>query len=427
MASEPRVLSSRRVSLIALLAAVAWLVPPRPGAPQASSNLDPRIEALVASVSPERLQQLMTTLVGFGTRNTYSAAAPARGIRAAAQWIHEEMQRSGARLQVSFDVHQIAAGGVEKRITRDVELRNVVALLPGKSARRIYVTAHYDSLNRGQDVDAVAPGANDNGSGTVLVMELARAFATSGIEFDATLVFMTTAAEEQGLVGARVHAARLKESGTSIQAVFNNDIVGGVRSADGSTDGTSVRIYSNGPVDSPSRVLADFARRVASRYLPWHQIRLMARNDRYGRSGDHVAFSEAGLAAIGFRESRENFDKQHNANDTIDGVSFPYLAQNARVNAAAMASLALAPPPPVVDRVSTSAIGSDGRLLWKPSQNAVGYRIYWREAWGPDWQHERYVGNVTEYAVSRNVIDDHVFGVASVGTGGHESTISAFP
>ena len=170
---------------------------------------------------------------------------------------------------------------------------------------------------------------------------------------------MTTAGEEQGLVGARVHAARAKESAVPIQAVFNNDIVGGITDSRGISD-ASVRIYSGGPVDSPSRALADFARRIAARYVPWHRVRLLARDDRFGRSGDHVAFGSAGFAAIGFRESRENFDKQHNPRDTIDGVSFPYLAQNVQVNAAAVASLALAPPPPVTGAVRTSAIGSDG-------------------------------------------------------------------
>jgi hypothetical protein len=359
------------------------------------------------------------------------------------------MQRSSARLQVSFDTHQIPQGGLEgwaastrNRLIRDVELRNVVAVLPGRSARRIYVTAHYDSLNSRRppappgaapdapppplDPDADAPGANDNGSGTVLVMELARAFAASGIDFDATLVFMVTAGEEQGLVGARVHAARMLESKATIEAVFNNDIVGGTTSGDGIVDGGSVRVYSDGPEDSSSRALAEYARRLGARYVPSHRVRLLARRDRFDRGGDHTAFNLAGLAAIGMRESRENFSKQHNANDTLDGVSLPYLAQNARVNAAAMASLALAPSPPRLITVTRQPSGYDARLLWNASPNAVGYRIVWREAWLPEWQHEVSVGNVTEYVLRRIIIDDYVFGVAAVGPDGHESTINAY-
>jgi hypothetical protein len=410
------------------------------------SEIDPRIETLVASVSQGRLERLLTTLVSFGTRNTLSdATSTTRGIGAARQWIHDELTRTSSRLQVSFDTHQIPMGG---RITRDVELRNVVAVLPGRSPRRIYVSGHYDTVSLGAqgqvginsgaasadraDENADAPGANDDGSGVVLAMELARAFAESGIEFDATLVFMAVAGEEQGLIGSRQHARRTKEMNISVQALFNNDIVGGAVGGNGIVDGATVRLYSEGPEDSPSRSLAQFTRRIAARYVPSHRVRLMARRDRFSRGGDHTAFNLEGLAAVGFRESRENYAKQHAASDTIDGVAFPYLLQNARVNAAAMATLALAPPPPVIytDRgqpmLDRRPSGYDAHLRWNASPGAASYRIFWREAWGPDWQHELFVGNVLEYVLPHANIDDFVFGVAAVGPGGHESTISVY-
>lgn len=417
---------------------------------EAATPTDPRIEKLVASISEERLQRLLETLVSFGTRNTMSdTTSPTRGIGAARQWIHDELQRTSPRLQVSFDAHVIEPRG---RITQKTDLRNVIAILPGKSPRRIYVSGHYDSLNLGArrvpretqsdgqqqtrrpplDPNVDAPGANDDGSGTVLSMELARVFAESGIEFEATLVFMAVAGEEQGLVGAAAHARRMKAEHVPVQALFNNDIVGNERGGDGSVDGASVRLYAEGPEDSPSRALAQFIRRIVERYLPSHKIRLMARRDRFGRGGDHTAFNEAGFAAVCFRESRENYSKQHNVNDTIDGVSFRYLAQNARANAAAMATLALAPPPPVVinergaPTLDRQPSGYDARLRWNASPGAAGYRIFWREAWAPDWQHELYVGDVTSYVFPHKNIDDHVFGVAAVGPAGHESTVSAY-
>ena len=423
-------------------------------APMMSGDLDPRVAKLVASISEERLQQLLQKLVTFGTRNTLSdQTSPTRGIGAARQWIFDGLKRTSPRLQVSFDTHVLPPGG---RITREVELRNVVAILPGKSPRRIYVSGHYDSLNlgpRGQaglntgggrqgaggaapgqtprppaDPNLDAPGANDDGSGTVLSMELARVFADSGIDFDATLVFMAVAGEEQGLRGSAAHAQKAKAENTPVQALFNNDIVGNSRGGNGIVDGATVRVYSEGPEDSPSRSLAQFALRWAARYVPSHRLRLMARRDRFSRGGDHSAFNAAGFAAIGFRESRENYAMQHNANDTIDGVSFAYLAQNARANAAGMATLALAPPPPVVagNTLSRQPSGYDARLRWTASPGAAGYRIFWREAWAPDWEHELLVGNVTEYVLPAMNIDDHVFGVAAVSAGGHESTISAY-
>jgi hypothetical protein len=482
------------VLVAAVLYAPAHAQAPAPATPAPSGmGLDPRIEKLVASVSEERLQLLLQKLVSFGTRNTLSdATSPTRGIGAARQWIYDELKRTSPRLQVSFDTHQIPKAG---RITRDVELRNVMAILPGKSPRRIYVSGHYDSLNLGargqlagntrapqqgaqgasgapgapgaqgaaevqrpgarpqapgepaappaeavtdpqqrpnQDYNIDAPGANDDGSGTVLSMELARVFAESGIEFDATLVFMTVAGEEQGLIGAGAHAKAAKAEGIPIQAWFNNDIVGNSRGGDGIVDGATVRVYSVGPEDSPSRSLAQFTRRIGAQYVPSHRVRLMARSDRFSRGGDHSALNREGFAAIGFRESRENYSKQHGPNDTIDGVDFGYLARNARVNAAAMATLALAPPPagitnqrgmPTIDRRPS---GYDAHLRWTASPGATNYRIFWRNAWAPDWENELTIGNVTEYTFPHMNIDDWVFGVAAVDAAGHESTVSVY-
>ena len=284
---------------------------------------DPRVAALVAAVSPSRLEQTVTTLAAFGTRHTLSAVtAPARGIGAAREWILRELQSASPRLQVSFDIHHLAQQG---RITRPVELRNVVAVLPGRSARRIYVTAHYDTVNIGpgaqiasntqppgvtlpdaqlnpaQDYNALAPGANDNGSGTALTMELARVLAASGIDFDATLVFALWAGEEQGLFGSRAHAQRLQESGAIVEATFNNDIVGSSRGGDGVVDAATVRLYAQGPEDSMSRSLARYIEKAAVAYVPSHRVRLMAREDRFSRSSDHTSFTQRGFPAVVFR------------------------------------------------------------------------------------------------------------------------------
>jgi hypothetical protein len=436
-----------RIPLIA--AVVMLLIAPGVRAQFGAPDTDTRISKLIASISESRMEQLLRTLVGFGTRNTLSdTASPTRGIGAARQWIFDELRRTSPKLQVSFDTHQIAKGRSD-RITRDVELRNVVAILPGRSPRRIYVSGHYDTVNlggqgqaglnttdgaadRNVNDNADAPGANDDGSGTVLVMELARVFAESGINFDATLVFTAVAGEEQGLIGAREEARGVKAANLPVQAVFNNDIVGGSDGGDGIVDGATIRLYSEGPEDSPSRSLAMFVRRTAARYVPSHRVRLMARRDRFGRGGDHTAWNLEGFAAVGFRESRENYSKQHNANDTIEGVSFAYLGQNARVNAASMAVLALAPPPPAVSNerrqptLDRRPSGYDAHLRWVASPGAAGYRVFWREAWAQDWDHELFVGNVNEYTLPHANVDDWVFGVAAVDADGHESTVSAY-
>ena len=160
-------------------------------------------------------------------------------------------------------------------------------------------------------------------------MELARVFAESGIEFDATLVFMTVAGEEQGLIGAGAHAKKAKAENIPIQAWFNNDIVGNSRGGDGIVDGATIGSIQRDPRTRRRARWRSSRGGSRARYVPSHRVRLMARRDRFGRGGDHSAFNAEGFAAIGFRESRENYAKQHGPNDTIDGVDFPYLAQNA--------------------------------------------------------------------------------------------------
>jgi hypothetical protein len=430
---------------------VMMALPVALGAQAPRPDADPRIEKIVASVSEDRLRALLTKLVSFETRNTLSdQESPARGIGAARNWILEEMRRSSEKLRVNFDTHIIPPQG---RITRQVDLRNVMAVLPGRSPRRIYISGHYDSVNIGgqnvsnaaapgtnatggvdrrAEVNVEANGANDDGSGTVLTMELARVFAESGIEFDATLVFITWAGEEQGLVGSNVHAEDLKKANVPVEAVFNNDIVGNSLGGNGFRDAESVRVYAIGPEDSPARSLARFIRKTAAVYVPSHRIRLMAREDRFGRGSDQSSFTQNGYPAIVFRESNENFDRQHGPNDKIDGVDFGYLAQNARVNAAGVASLALAPPAPRVtnDRgqngLSRDPSGYDAAMRWVASPGAVAYRIYWRDTWTNDWEHSQTIGNVTQFRLKNVNIDDFVFGVSAIGADGQESLISAY-
>src|SRR3989338_1858831 len=216
-----------RTSMVAVATVVA-VASVRPMTAQ-QGDLDPSIVKLVASVSEERLGVVLEKLESFETRSTLSStASTTRGIGAARQWIFDEMKSYSPKLQVGFDTYQVLPQG---RITREVELRNVMAILPGRSPRRIYISGHYDTVAReggqgasnagaapaagrapavdpNKPLDNLAPGVNDDGSGTALAIELARVFSQSGIEFDATLVFMAHVGEEQGLMGAWLHAKK---------------------------------------------------------------------------------------------------------------------------------------------------------------------------------------------------------------------------
>jgi hypothetical protein len=435
--------------LFAVLLSIRFAAAADPGAGGAgvSPARDPRVEKILSQVSEQRLTGILQKLGSFGTRNTLSSSAPDRGIEAAARWIADEMTRSSGRLKVSLDTYDVPKGA---RITRDIKLTNVMAVLPGRSQRRVYVSGHYDSYAvvrpaggaQGQaaaatggaaaPVDNPAPGVNDDGSGTAMVMELARLFGESGLEFDATLVFIALAGEEQGLVGATKHAEKAAADKVAIDAVLNSDMIGNVQAPGGMVDSTRVRVFSEGPEDSPSRQLARYLVAAAARYVPSQQVTLVARYDRFGRGGDHTAFNQQGFAAVRITEAVENFERQHSTADTLEGVNVPYYLRNVRLNAAAMASLALAPPAPVVanDRgapnLGRQPSGYDANLRWKASPGAAGYKVYWRQAWTPDWQHEINVGNVTEFVFPNLSIDDYVFGVAAVGADGNESLVAAY-
>ena len=416
---------------VLLLAALA--APPlRAQGPQ----VDPRVEAALAGISSERLQQYLQKLTSLQTRHSLSHSDRGDwGVDAARKYILETLQGFSPKLQVSLDCYQVEKQG---RIPEPTELCNVVAVLPGRSERRVYVSGHYDSVARREDGsfdwtrwDNTAPGANDDGSGTVLTMEVARVLAQSGLDFDATLVFVTFVAEEEGLVGASLHAAKAADEGWRIDAVFNNDIIGNSHGGNGIIDSRTLRVFSEDPMDSPSRQIARYIRRWAAVYVPSREVRLIAREDRFGRGGDHTAFNRRGFPGVRISESRENYSRQHSPNDTLGGVDFQYLAGNARVNAAAAATVALAPPgPDVMGRggpmLGRGESGYDAALRWNASSGAVRYRIVWREAWNPDWQYERWVGDVTEAVLPDLSIDDYVFGVAAVDAAGHESLVSAY-
>jgi hypothetical protein len=416
-------------------ALVAVAVTALPAAAQ-TPRVDPRVEAALANISQDSLHAYLSKLVSFQTRNAMSVSdRPDWGVKAAREYILRTMQGFSSKLQVSLDCYDVEKQG---RITQPVQLCNVMAVLPGKSARRIYISGHYDTIARQADGsfdwskwDNPAPGADDDGSGTVLTMECARVLSQSDMSFDATLVFVAFVAEEEGLVGSSLHAARAVKEGWRIDAVLNNDMDGNVASGDGIEDSRTVRVFSEDPTDSPSRQIARYIRRWGAVYVPSDVIRLIAREDRFGRGGDHTSFNLQGFAGVRITESRENYSRQHIKDDTLGGVSLPYLARNARLNAGVAATLALAPPAPEVmgrrgPTLGRGESGYDAALRWEASPGAVGYRIVWRDDWTRDWQHELYVGNVTGYTLPNVSIDDYVFGVAAVDADGHESLVSAY-
>jgi Zn-dependent M28 family amino/carboxypeptidase len=321
---------------------------------------DPAIKKIVAEITSERIVADVRTLAGFETRGNYSDPnQKTRGIGAARRWIFAQFHSYSPRLEVSYDVEKKGA----------IDIASVIAVLPGsvEPEKRIIVGAHYDSINLratgDKAAEAPAPGADDNASGTTVVLELARVM--SQYHFRKTIVFVAFAGEELGFVGSTRYASRAKANHEQIEAVFNNDIVGSdvvgeesshtgialndIGGADDDTGGSGetgnrLRIYSPEPADSPSRRLARYIKDAAQRYVPTLQIELILRSDRYTRGGDQIPFQQNGFAAVRLTSASENLISQHTASDTPDRVSSSFTANVARVNGAAIAGLASATP-----------------------------------------------------------------------------------
>jgi hypothetical protein len=430
----------------------------RTGRPAPASGRE--IAAMLREIDARRIERDIRQLASFGTRNTLSTQdETARGIGAARDWLRGEFEaagaRSGGRLTVELQSF-VQEPGRFPRIARPTRVTNVVARLRGtqpQARERVYVVSgHYDSMCASPtDAECDAPGANDDASGVAVVLELARVMATR--QFDATIVFMAVAGEEQGLVGAYHFAERARAEKVNVEAMFTNDIVGNSLGGNGVRDRRSVRVFAEGvPTsetdaeaatrrsvggenDSPARQLARFIKEAAEPFMPGFRVRMIYRRDRYLRGGDHIPFLEQGYPAVRFSEPNENYNHQHQNVRTEGGVrygdlpefvDFGYVAQVARVNCAALAALALAPARPRDVRLLTRRLTNDTDLQWEANAepDLAGYEVVWRETTDAEWTHSLPVGRVTSYTVKGMSKDNYFFGVRAVDREGHRSPVS---
>ena len=455
-----KVLTSHRKSSIALQLAAGFAVlgclSVQLGAQQAANFADPQIKGALNHISAGQIQSDIEKLVSFQTRSTLSAQDSAslsagRGIGAAREWIQSEFERYSREcagcLEVKTDRYTQPAAD---RVAAPTVITNVYAVLKGTQQedrkRIVLVTGHYDSRNSDNfDGSGVAPGANDDGSGTAVSLECARVL--SKLKFPATIIFLTVAGEEQGLYGSHHFAEFAQSQGWKLEAVLNNDIVGGDKSP--GQDARVVRVFSEsipehasdaqlrmiaalgGENDSPSRELARYSVQTARSYQTAVTPLLEFRRDRYLRGGDHISFNQQGYAAVRFTEFRENFTRQHQNVRTENGieygdlpkfVDFDYVANVARLNAATLAALAAAPGPPQNVRLETKQLVNDSTLAWDAPADgrATSYEVLWRATAAPDWEHSQSVGKVTRATLPVSK-DNAIFAVQAVDEAGHKS------
>lgn len=431
--------------------ATATLKPER-----AKGTMDKQIASMVREVSADSIRHYIQTLANFGTRHSLSDTTDeAMGIGAARRWVAGKLgefaRRNGANLRIELDPFTVLPNPRIPRVPDPVTMKNVLGILRGEDPndkRVIIVTGHLDSRN--SDVmDSVgrAPGANDDASGVAVVMELARVM--SARKFPCTIIFMAVQGEEQGLLGSRYMAGKMKQSGSHLIAVFNNDIVGNsIASETGAKNDKTVRIFSEmipaletdeqaaaraalkSENDSPSRQLARYIKETADIYVKGFTTTLNARPDRFLRGGDHTPFNQLGFTAVRITEFYEDFTHQHQNirqegniryGDLPEFVDYVYAANVARVNLAAIASLAKGPDVPEDVRVDI-ALGNVTTLAWKPPQNGPrvkGYYILMRETIQPYWEQKFFVTDTTASLPYSK--DNYFFAVQSVGVDGHAS------
>jgi hypothetical protein len=441
------------VMISALLLTAAAVPPP--------TSVEERLTGLTRFVDQDRMKKDVETLVAFGTRHTLSSQTdPRRGIGASVRWAEAEMKKLGLETLQTCDT---VTG---RRVPIPTKVCNAVAVQRGVERPNdvVIITGHIDSrVSDVMDFTKDAPGANDDGSGTAAVLEAARVLSKH--KFAGTIVYAALSGEEQGLLGGKILADHAKAQGWNVIANLNNDIIGNSCGSDGVCNDKQVRVFSEGlrwqggdelraqvrslggENDSPSRNISRYLDRLAER-LPEIGLDVMQiwRNDRFGRGGDHTEFLNAGFPAVRMSVAVEDYDHQHQDlrtekgtrfGDTVDEMDFAYLAKVTRLNVAALAALASAPPPP--EPTVEGAVSTDTTVKWK--QGAFGsVNIYKRRTDSAQWEYPgqsviaycdgpvaQCAGRSTEFnKVLEGVrVDDWVFGVSSVGKDGYESPVAS--
>jgi hypothetical protein len=436
---------------------------------------EPAIARALRTIQPAQIEKTIESLVGFGTRNTLSSMEkdlpPGQGVSAAADWVAGQFDQISKDCGGCLEVHRDTfTEPVADRIPQPTTISNIYAILRGtdpvQAKRMVLVTGHYDSRNTNVlDARGTAPGANDDASGVAVSLECARAL--SKLHLPSTVVFVAVAGEEQGLNGSSHLAKLAKSEGWQLEAVLNNDIVGG-----NTTPGDTlqlkdrVRVFSEGvPTaatpeqarriralgeenDSASRQLARAIADAARTYFPTSKgVKfapfLVNRPDRYLRGGDHTSFNREGFAAVRFTEWREDFNHQHqnivmpaaSSNDPILGdliqfVDFKYVANVARLNAATLATLASSPGQPTKVSIVTKNLENGTTLHWEAPAGAgtsFHYELLWRETTAFDWQYARTVeapADGSPVTLTVPISKDNVFfGVRTVDAAGHRSLV----
>jgi len=281
---------------------------------EAFSVPNPVISQLVALVSKSHLTGFISDLQNFQTRYSSTNACEMSGT-----YLYDAFVRMG--IQAEYDPFQFSS--------RRYATRNIIATLPGKTApdREVIVCAHYDSYS--DRAATFAPGADDNGSGTAIVLEIARILSGQSVAFDYTIKFICYSAEEWGLYGSEHYAREAWSRGENIIAVLNMDMMA----------------YPNDPsqnldlvVNRNSEWLAD---RFSSAALCYEGLGTRKVIDASWKYSDQSSFWDNGYSALCEIENEDTSNPYyHRTTDTLSTLNMDYATRVARATLAAVAELA---------------------------------------------------------------------------------------
>lgn len=423
---------------------------------QQTVHQDPEIINYVSEVSTDSLKSHINSLVSFGTRHTMSSTTdPKRGIGAARKWVLKKFtdyaKNAGGRMEVFLQNQTIQPDG--KRIDRPTDLGNAIAIIHGTNPndkRLFMMSGHLDSrVSDVMNFKDNAPGANDDGSGVAALIESARILSKS--KFPATIVLVAFSGEEQGLLGSKMLAEKATNEGWQLEALLNNDMISNHLSSDTNLINThQLRVFSEGlpqyeldkkaqdirkfglENDGEPRQLARYIKEVGERYVDNLQVKLIYRNDRFLRGGDHTPFVEKGFSAVRLTEFNENFNHQHQDIRKENGVQygdlpefmdFDYFKKNVGVNIAVLSNLAKSPSKPENVKIEVSKLTNFTDLSWeKPKSGEItGYYVLMRETDASVWQKKLFTKETSiKLPYSK---DNYFFAIQAVNASGNESLI----
>lgn len=402
--------------------------------------LDSDIVGMLAQIDSNRIAANIQMLANFGTRNTCSDTSGATpGIGAARDWIESQFAVLPG-VEVRLDPWTFTGCGSLRT------LHNVIAWIPGigHPNRLIVIGGHYDSRSgSGFDGLSSAPGANDSGSQTALVIEAARVMA--GHTFDATIVFAAWSGEEQGAKGSQAFVRNYRNyfPNGKLEVNFNADIVGGDNTVNDATALQQFRLFSPGTPrevsstsigstddTSPSRGLMRYIGYWGGAYVPAMTMLPQLRQDRPGRYSDHRSFIGKAIPGVRFIDVKENTKHQHSPNDLFIYVTPAFTARVTQVVVASTASLARAATPPQ-NMVASGTSSGTVNLSWLPpaSGSPVDHYVISARSSAENFYRTRFFVEGGLNSATADIVKDlgipsgtpFYVSIAAVDAGGHES------